>query len=605
VSADVVKSHIVHQKKFPMQQPFRANMYLVCALFVLLSGSVLHAQPTKNKKFQGGVYLELNHWIYDFLQRQFVKGNLSQIYSDARPIARGELARYVRELALNRDELNRVEREQLNFCLIEFKEDLQRQGDTLTPSAGYQTEIDRLKEPVKSSLPKWLFPNGRNLLHDEIEDFSINIDLIGGLSTRRGFLDSAAATRETQFTNGFMLWGYLGEHLDFYFNLRDNTRSSNFAYPQGEVTTFPRLGFFQSRRFGSANHDEATGYIKFNSSYFEAAFGKFQNQWGQGATGSLVLSDWATSYNQLLLRLKIWKLKYTIVIAELIHFDRAANRASNDLKMFYGHRVDLQPFRTVNIGFFESIISANRGVKVGYLVPPIFYRSVEHYYASADNAALGMDINWRVLPSLQLYGQLFIDDLTTSKIGTGWWGNKIATQAGVYAVDAFNIQNIDARVEYTRLQPYTYSPSSFQAQESTTNYTHYDSPLGYFLPPNSDNLFVELRYRFSKQCILSASVSVQRYGTNIIDGDSLAVNVGGDINQSLRLGKDSETVFFLEGNVQRLTQFRTRISYELIRNLFAELEFRTERGGNYFIQSRNGRGDFLGNAVFARLGWNL
>jgi hypothetical protein len=99
-----------------------------CLLLFLLGFSISVIAQSLTPVGQGGVYLELNHWIYDFLQRQYIKGNLKQVYLDARPAARVELAKYVAELAEKRHQLNPVEREQVNFCLREFSDELKRLG---------------------------------------------------------------------------------------------------------------------------------------------------------------------------------------------------------------------------------------------------------------------------------------------------------------------------------------------------------------------------------------------------------------------------------------------------------------------------------------------
>ncbi len=546
---------------------------------------------------QGGIYLELNHWIYDFLQRQYIKGNLKQVYLDARPVARVELAKYVAELAENRNRLNPVEREQANFCLREFSDELKRLGlaQTPAPDAFYKTEVERILSPIEPIVPNVLFENGRNLLAVDSDEFTANFDFVAGSTFRRGYLDSSDIQREDRLTNGAIVWGRIGERVDYYINIRDNALRTNAAFPP-EIFALPRYGFALSRKFGFAYHDEAVAYLKVATNYFEITYGKFSNQWGAGATGSLVLSDYATSYNQLLLRLKIWKLKYTSVFAELIDYEyKTVVGTPQEKKFFVAHRLDLQPHPNFNFGVYESIITAGRGLDVGYLNPIMFYRSIEHYYGSPDNAALGADFNWRVVPSLSLYGQIFIDDLTTSKIGKNFWGNKFAYLSGLYIVDPFEIQNIDFRIEYGRVDPYTYTRSATRPQDNATAYTHYGSPLGYFAPPNSDNLFVEARYRFTKQLIASVSYTRFRHGAN---PDSLT-NVGGDVLLSRRPEIDSEFVKFLSGALGVREEYRAAVSFEVIRNLFLNGSVSYQESQNFFIFSRNQRGDFSG------VGWFL
>lgn len=577
-----------------LQHRFICHRFIFFVLLLNVSITV-HAQSLTQVS-QGGVYLELNHWIYDFLQRQYIKGNLKQVYLDARPVARVELAKYVAELAENRNRLNAVEREQMNFCLREFSDELRRLNlkEIPAPDAFYKTEIERVLSPVQSLVPNVIFENGRNFLAVDTDEFTANVDFVAGSTFRRGRLDSSDFQREDRLTNGIMAWGRIGERIDYYINLRDNALRTNSAFPT-EIFALPRYGFALSRKFGFAYHDEAVAYLKVATNHFEVAFGKFSNQWGAGATGSLVLSDYATSYNQLLLRLKIWKLKYTSIFAELVDYTyKNVVGTPQELKYFVAHRLDLQFHPNFNLGLYESVITAGRTLDIGYLNPIMFYRSIEHYYGSPDNAALGADFNWRIIPTVALYGQIFIDDLTTSKIGKNFWGNKFGYLFGCYIVDPFEIQNIDFRIEYARIDPYTYTRSATRPQDNATAYLHYNSPLGYFAPPNSDNLFLEARYRFTKQLIASVSYTRFRHGAN---PDSLT-NVGGDIFLSLRPGIDSEVVRFLDGALGIRHEFRAKVSFEVVRNLFLNGWVSYQDAQNFFVFSRNRRENFSGTSWF-------
>ena len=62
-----------------------------------------------------------------------------------------------------------------------------------------------------------------------------------------------------------------------------------------------------------------------------------------------------------------------------------------------------------------------------------------------------------LIPNTKLYGELFIDDLYTSRIGSGWWGDKTAWLAGALWADAFTLANLDLRFEYARARPYVYT----------------------------------------------------------------------------------------------------------------------------------------------------
>jgi hypothetical protein len=146
-------------------------------------------------------------------------------------------------------------------------------------------------------------------------------------------------------------------------------------------------------------------------------------------------------------------------------------------------------------------------------------------------------------------------------VGTGWWGNEFAWQGGCASANILGIGDLDAVVEYTRIEPYVYSN-----RVAGNDYTHDNIGLGHHLQPNSDELFARLTWRPDAKVMVAGGVTFSRHGENITADTGLVRNVGGDVLAGHR-GTDSETATFLDGHVVRLTVFQTRASWEPVSGL--------------------------------------
>jgi hypothetical protein len=164
--------------------------------------------------------------------------------------------------------------------------------------------------------------------------------------------------------------------------------------------------------------------------------------------------------------------------------------------------------------------------------------------------------------NLKAYGSWLIDDIDFNQLGTGWWGNLFGWQAGTIWTNVAGVHDVDAILEYTRLEPYVYSN-----RVAGNAYTHSNVSLGHHLPPNADEWALELRLRPSSQVRLGLGYQRQRHGMNVVEGDSVIRNVGGSVFQGHR-PEDSPTAVFLDGIRETGDIFRARVDYEPITNIF-------------------------------------
>jgi hypothetical protein len=472
-------------------------------------------------------------------------------------MTRLEIAQHLEHVHQQRDVLSKTEIEQLDYLLFEFQEHISKKSS-------HQTRLKKISDLTwtKTWWPDWLYPQGRHLLEVDAGPLKINFDPI--LYRSRLFAnDDTLSQRErlNKDTNGFLVWGTVGPYVGYYTDIRDTREWGTRDYPRGN-TTGERLGFAQGNG-EQIYHDETLAYLLFSHNYLNIQFGKDANVWGPGSSGQLFLSDYATSYDQLKLQLVFDRLKYTYILAWLKHYTPEYFKGNPVTKMMATHRLEVAPHPIIDIGLHSGVIYADREFEPAYANPVMFFRSAEHYLGDTDNAVMGLDVELKAVKNTKLYGELFLDDLTTSKLGSGFYGNKYGITAGLFYVDVFGVSNLDLRAEYTAIRPFVYSH-----KDTVTTYAHFITPLGHPAGPNSNTLLLKAQYRLSRRWMFDLSFENYRFGAN-----TAALNVGRDPFRPRNYLTDPETINLLAGVRHHIQSWQIHAEYEFIRNGFLECAF--------------------------------
>ena len=529
-----------------------------CCSFLLIA-IISHAGHSQS------VYVPLNHWSYEFIERLEAQKVISGVQNGTRPISRKEMAGYLLQVIEKTgasQHLNQVQQEQLNFLKHEFYEELKTFIEI--DRSAISTRISTYKKVriIDKIFPDFLYRNDRNFLNWQTGEFHCCLDPLFLREVSFATGDTISGTeRVYQNSNGVMFWGNLGTHLGFYFNTRDTKESGTRTYPTQHRITGERLGFVNG--YGThIYHDETVAYMVFRLPYFDLQFGKDTNAWGPGYNGNLALSDYATSYDQIKFQTKFWRIKFTSLTGFLRAYPDIIENGRRLDRSLAAHRLEINLGKWFQLGLVETVIYGGRKLEPAYLNPIMFYRSAEHFLGDRDNVALGFDFDWVPIRNWKLYGELFIDDMTTTKLGTGFYGNKLAYLAGLYTVDLFRLDNVDLRLEYARIRPYVYSH-----KYSITSYQHFITGLGHKIGANTDDLLVELRYRLSKSMVASFTVEFQRIGH---DTDSTNYGREIDFDRNLKIPKYLDT---LDGRRETIQSFSLHLSYELFRETYLRIEY--------------------------------
>lgn len=300
--------------------------------------------------------------------------------------------------------------------------------------------------------------------------------------------------------------GGIGKQLSLFATVQEsqgrfadyfNRYAESIKPDGGNPAIIPGRGIAKKFREDSYDYPLATGHISFTpSQFFNVQLGHGKNFIGDGYR-SLLLSDNASPYPFLKLNTTIWKLKYTNTWMSLRDVrSEVTENGSFRTKYMANHYLSYNVTKRLNIGFFESVIWQNdndRGFDFNYLNPVIFYRAIEFSTGSrGGNALIGLASKYKINDRANVYGQLIIDEFSSSDIfgGEGSYKNKIGYQIGGKYYNAFGVQNLYLQAEYNRVRPYTYSHNSV-----ILNYGHNNQSMAHTLGANFSEFIVIARYQ--------------------------------------------------------------------------------------------------------------
>ncbi len=516
-----------------------------------------------------------HHWVYTFLERLEVRGILTGVLDGTRPLSRAELASNLEPLFHSPNKmsrLNSVERSQLRTLIFELKEYLPpkivQQGLQESP----RLMAFRRWRFLERIFPNHLYTNGRNFISYSENRFQAFLDPIVYFHGHWEHTDSVASFQQNfRESHGVTAWGYWGGHLSFFFRFEDSKIWGSRQYPKVGSTALPGTGYANS--LGSYVYfDETQAGFVVGGSHWRLLVGKERNAWGPGHWGNLALSDRPTSYDQIKFQVRFSKFKFTSIagvlrpypeITAYSYFTGHFQRTLWAHKYLAAHRLEVLPFPRLKLGLHEVLIYGERNPELAYVNPINFYWSAEHNLGDQDNSTIGADLVWFPGWALKLYGSIFLDDLQTGNLGTGWYGNKWALLAGVFRPDILGVPNLDFRAEVAKIRPYVYTH-----RYPVNVYEHFRTPLGHWAGPNSQTVNAALTWRFSRWLAAGVAFQAWKHGSNLNDK-----NVGGDINLPHR-AFDSPKVEFFEGEVENRQRASAWVSYEWFRNFVTRLEIR-------------------------------
>ncbi len=262
----------------------------------------------------------------------------------------------------------------------------------------------------------------------------------------------------------------------------------------------PNIGFPLNVQKNRYNYLYWNAYASYSKSFFNFQAGRGKMFVGNGYR-SLLLSDVAAPYPYLKLQANFWKIQYNVFYMLLQHYIPGHNFNTLQKKYATMHSLSVNVSKKFNLTLFENVVwqgtdtNRHRGFDPTYLSPVLFLRPQEYQQGSSDNVMMGLNASYILTKKVMFYGQLALDEFYLKEVraGKGWWANKQGWQLGMYWINFLDIKNLNFRLEYNEVKPYTYSHGA-----PAQNYAHLGLPLAHPLGANFREFVSQLTYSYHR-----------------------------------------------------------------------------------------------------------
>lgn len=460
-----------------------------------------------------------NHWAYDFIDLMVTKGILRGA-SNTRPYTKEYIAELVEEIERQKNKLNNIEIEQLKMLKNEIGYEGKNSGFNFSLSDNENYLFSYLGSKAKIYFaPLFLVNNRYNTTMDSNYEDNWNF-VLGGIT-----------------------YGYFSDYFGFYFLLSSHTEN---WLP--ENSTFCGIYDYAIDAPDITLYDRIIGYVNIGSKDLNIEIGKTTHSWGPEYSGNLFMSDNAPPFESFKISYRYSGLLFTSItgilrsnVLDTIYSYNFQNVERS--KYISAHRLEISIFPRIKLGLMESVIYGDR-FEFLYGVPIIPLLPAERYLGNIDNLVFGMDTDINLFKNICFYASIFIDEIHWDKVEIYAW------TLGALKADLFRIDNLNMRMEYTRLTPWSYCHFS-----PVSTYTNKDMILGHWLGQNADLFLVQFDYRPKSEvyCILNLE-SLRKGGKSSIDDNMYSPPVEkflyGKITERKRLGAAVEFEFLRNANLE-------------------------------------------------------
>jgi len=495
--------------------------------------------------FSQVVYQHLsNKNIYDFVDELATDG-LVDVNSAIKPYSRKFIADKLAKANDQKDKLNKRQQKELDFYMLEYKPEL----DSL-PDYDSRFDIFRKNKNLATAInPLGLF------YKDKL--FTIAVKPIWGIN----YFNNSNGSIYHRW-GGAEAHAYVGKHWGFYASLRDNNETkqiSDFNY-----FTLRPGGAYKITPDGGGDYSEMRGGVIYSWKWGTFGLVKDHIGWGSNYHGPMIMSDRAPSYAQIKLQIKPVKwfeLNYYhgwLVSMEVdssrSYYSISPPREVHRPKYIAANMFTFIPWRKLHISIGNSIIYSDMNVHPAYLIPVMFYKSVDHTVnngISNQNSQMFFDVSSRNIKNVHLYGTFYIDELKTDRIGDPDKHNFWSTKVGVKTTNLL-VQNLSVNLEYSRSMPITY-----EHRVPTLTYESNSYNMGYYLRDNSQEIYASVTYKPIRGLHLRAYYMLAQHGP--------------DYNYDLE--EDVVGNPFMERVTWENQTISLKATYEFINNAYLFVEF--------------------------------
>jgi len=377
-------------------------------------------------------------WIYEFIEKLYLRGYLKELHLGTKPYYRGDVA----------------------LSLLNLKAKI---------------ENDKLK---LNPFEKYIFSELENEFEPEMKTLGDQKRLKWGVD----FLENShlSTNRKSIFYESFLpyLQADIGDKFSLIcrYNI-DESLAKDSAYT-GKVW----------RGFAG---DAVQSYLSFKLPYFNLFLGRENLSWGQSHLFPLILSSSSPPMDMLKLEGGWGFLKVTSFFAQLDPVEITDSTGISKFRRYLSaHRFSFNVKELLQVGFSETVIygGKNRQFELYYLNPLLWFHGAQLNEGEDDNTFIGFDFNFTPLRKLLFYGEFLIDDFQIEKkIASDKEPNELGYSIGLKAGDLLGLNGSEFNFEYLRVNNWTYNQ-----KYPWNRYLFKNKTIGNPLGPDVDKFFFSL-----------------------------------------------------------------------------------------------------------------
>ena len=453
--------------------------FLVILFFALPDSS--HSQ---------GTYTPVTDLVYEFLDKMHIKG-VTDYTKLVLPKTRKEIAGYLAQIDSARSRLTSVEREELDRYRLDYLREEEILSTSIKPRIPSQNEVDT---------------EGFHILKYRDSRFKLAVYPIAGIQVESRYDDL-----HTIRWQGISAYGSFGGSFWAQSDFRDYVETGSHLDTYRDFTRLPAIIPLGDASGSTVKYGEVKGAVTYETSWLSLSVGREWFNWGSGYSSQLILSRKAPPFPYLRIDFKptTWFHFYYLhgwlasgVEDSLASYQTQVpgrTRIVDRSKYFATHMLEVKPLDGFSVSLGESVVYSDQGPLLGYLIPVLFFRTVDqttydrNLPGRGSNSQVFFDLDVRLRDGIDCYGTWFIDEIDLAKI-FDWPNNR--NEFGITvgaATQDFLLDNLTMRFEYTRILPWVYS-NFIQTQ----NYTNSGTIMGDYIGQNADQMFLQSEYKVAK-----------------------------------------------------------------------------------------------------------
>ena len=511
------------------------------------------------------VSVPINHSIYPFLDRMETLGVLDNLCDGVRPLDRERISNLLLTISEKRNQLSEIDGQKLDNFLLDFRyeRDSSQKYPLLPENRKFYSpllSISQLKQDFIRCLKRKQPEEENHLFLWEDAGHSFYFDFIANLTYTRTNIEQSRLSQNQIYS----FRGTINNNFGYALHILLAQISGDKGYINKDQIL--KTEWVQKRGDEKIYFDHSGGDIAYRSPYIDFRFAQQPVTWGVGESGNLVLSDNVEQFPYISFQ-KRWKWGcFTSIHGKLLADSTGINNEGQRIipdKWIAANRLEISPWSRMVIGLSDLIIYGNRPLEWAYLFPINFYRPVEHTLHDRDNALLAVDLEFRVLSGVKLYGTVLLDELKQSELFSNWYGNKHGFQLGTQLEDPLGIVNAGLCFEYLAIMPWVYTH-----KYDVNSYINDGRSLGYWAGPNSEVIYLHVTKDWHYRLKTGLKYIRWKHGANYENE-----NIGGDIykGHDELLGTQTTpriTREFLEGILRTEDRINLYAQYELLNDLY-------------------------------------